>query len=200
MRTSGTSVGVQPGGLLRRPFWVLFCLLAFWSMATGARSQGIESIVSPGKLVQSHAKVDDECKQCHTKFDRKAQDGLCMACHKDVGADVRGKAGLHGKMKQQACRTCHTDHKGRAAQIADFDKTKFDHTPTDFTCVPNTRSWNVPSAIHREKNIGIRLWSAMVVTARTMCTRVHWVPSAPIATTKTCGKRPNLTMTPPALR
>jgi hypothetical protein len=35
-------------------------------------------------------------------------------------------------MKQQTCRTCHTDHKGRAALIADFDKTKFDHTPTDF--------------------------------------------------------------------
>ena len=38
-----------------------------------------------------------------------------------------------GNMKPQACRTCHTDHKGRNAAIAEFDKNKFDHAPTDFS-------------------------------------------------------------------
>jgi len=112
--------------------WFWLTLLCGVCLSTGARAQGIESIVSPGKLIQAHAKVDDECKNCHMKFDRKAQDGLCMDCHKEVGADVRAKTGFHGKMKPQACRTCHTDHKGRGAAIADFDKTRFDHGPTDF--------------------------------------------------------------------
>ena len=132
MRTRDNRLGLDREGLLQQAFWFLLCLFFFWCLTSGAIAQGIESIVSPGKLAQPHAKVDDECKQCHTKFDRKAQDGLCVECHKEVGADVRGKTGVHGKMKQQTCRTCHTDHKGRAALIADFDKTKFDHTPTDF--------------------------------------------------------------------
>jgi hypothetical protein len=132
MRTRDNRLGLDREGLLQQAFWFLLCLFFFWCLTSGAIAQGIESIVSPGKLAQPHAKVDDECKQCHTKFDRKAQDGLCVECHKEVGADVRGKTGVHGKMKPQTCRTCHTDHKGRAALIADFDKTKFDHTPTDF--------------------------------------------------------------------
>ena len=87
---------------------------------SGAWSQGIESIMSPGSLIQGHAKWEDDCKQCHVKFDRKAQDGLCMACHKEVGADVRAKTGFHGKNKPEACRSCHTDHKGSGARIAAF--------------------------------------------------------------------------------
>ena len=126
--------GVRVNGNAMALRWLCWALFSACMWLTGpAFGQGIESIVSPGKLVQSHAKVDDECKQCHMKFDRKAQDGLCMDCHKDVGVDVRGKTGFHGKMKPQACRTCHTDHKGRTAAIAEFDKSKFDHTPTDFS-------------------------------------------------------------------
>jgi Cytochrome c7 and related cytochrome c len=95
-------------------------------------AQGIESIMAPGKLIQGHAKLEDDCKQCHVKFDRKAQDGLCMACHKDVGADVRNKGGFHGRIADPTCRSCHTDHKGRDAHVVDLDKKKFDHTKTDF--------------------------------------------------------------------
>ena len=99
---------------------------------THSRAQGIESIISPGKLILGHQKTEDDCKACHTRFDRKAQDGLCTQCHKDVGADIRGKTGYHGREKPLACRTCHTDHKGRDARIVDFDRKKFDHTLTDY--------------------------------------------------------------------
>lgn len=83
-------------------------------------------------MSQAHAKLEDECTQCHVRFDRKAQDGRCMDCHKDVGTDVRSKIGMHGRMKPQACKSCHTEHKGRDLNIAPFDKTKFDHQSTDF--------------------------------------------------------------------
>jgi len=114
-------------------------LVAFLSVclagltALPAQAQGIESIMAPGKLIQGHAKYEDDCKQCHVKLDRKAQDGLCMACHKDVGADVNGKKGYHGRLETPiVCRTCHTDHKGRDIHNAEFDHAKFDHTKTDY--------------------------------------------------------------------
>lgn len=106
-------------------------MLALAGLGT-VHGQNIESIVSPGKLIAGHAKWDEDCKQCHVRFDRKAQDGLCADCHKDVGADVRAKTGFHGKSKPQACRSCHTDHKGREAKIAAFDHRQFDHHLTDY--------------------------------------------------------------------
>jgi hypothetical protein len=100
-----------------------------------AQAQGIESIMSPGKLMKDHAKYDDDCKQCHVKLDRKAQDGQCMACHKEIGADVRGKTGFHGRLDQPVvCKTCHSDHKGRDLKSTDFDHKTFEHNKkTDFT-------------------------------------------------------------------
>jgi hypothetical protein len=116
---------------LRRALWFIVFLIAC-TFAAGARAQSIESILAPGKLVQGHAKWENDCSQCHVKFDRKAQDGLCMSCHKEVAADMRVRTGYHGRLKPQACNTCHTDHKGRGAQIVLLDKKQFDHNQTDY--------------------------------------------------------------------
>jgi nitrate/TMAO reductase-like tetraheme cytochrome c subunit len=120
--------------VLYRVRWMLqICMVALIVCPTPPTiAQGIESIVSPGKVIQGHQKIEDDCKLCHTKFDRKAQDGLCMDCHKEIAKDVLNKMGFHGRLKPQTCRSCHTDHKGRDVHIADFDKKKFDHTQTDF--------------------------------------------------------------------
>lgn len=110
--------------------------LAFWlgllALPGGASAQGLESLVSPGKVIEGHAKVEDDCKACHKRFDRQAQDGLCMACHKDIGADMRQRTGFHGRQKPQACNSCHTDHKGRTAKVVNLDVRNFDHTQTDY--------------------------------------------------------------------
>jgi hypothetical protein len=116
------------GGLLRR-LLVLLCLLA----AGAAPAQTIESVLSPGPVIEGHAKTEHDCKACHLRFDRNAQDGLCTACHKEVGQDVRGRTGWHGRQDQaQPCRACHTDHKGRAEKVAAFDTRTFDHGKTDY--------------------------------------------------------------------
>lgn len=107
-------------------------LAAVLGFGTPAAAQGIESVLAPGKVIADHAKVENDCAQCHVRFDRKAQDGLCMACHKDVGSDVRTRTGFHGRQKPQACNSCHTDHKGREAKIVQLDKSRFDHSQTDF--------------------------------------------------------------------
>jgi hypothetical protein len=98
-----------------------------------AQAQSIESVLRPGDLIQGHAKWEEDCSKCHVRFERAAQDRLCMDCHKEVGQDMRERAGYHGRQKvQQVCRTCHTDHKGRAARIVVFDKQGFDHDESDY--------------------------------------------------------------------
>lgn len=103
-----------------------------WLVAQGALAQSLESVLRPGDVVTAHAKWEDDCAACHVRFDRNAQDGRCTACHKDVGADVRERRGFHGRLDPQPCRTCHTDHKGRAARIVELDTKTFDHARTDY--------------------------------------------------------------------
>lgn len=98
----------------------------------GAWAQNIESVLRPGDLIQGHAKWEDDCSKCHLRFDRAAQDRLCMDCHKEVGQDMRERSGFHGRNKPQQCRSCHTDHKGRTARIVELDKPTFDHAQTDY--------------------------------------------------------------------
>lgn len=108
----------------------MFAWLALLALPLPA--QTIESVLAPGPVIQGHAKNEHDCKSCHSVFDRGAQDSLCNACHKDVGEDIRRRQGLHGKREQKACRSCHTEHKGRNAQLASFDQKSFDHKVTDF--------------------------------------------------------------------
>lgn len=110
----------------------LAVLVLAWAFVLPATAQGIESVLRPGDLIQGHAKWENDCSQCHVKFDRAAQDRLCMDCHKPVGQDVRSRAGFHGRLKPQPCRACHTDHKGREARVAGFDRRAFDHAQTDY--------------------------------------------------------------------
>jgi hypothetical protein len=107
----------------------LIALLMFSSLAS---AQSIEGVLMPGPVIEGHAKAEADCRACHIPFNRAAQDKLCQECHKEVATDIRDKRGYHGRMKQQTCRTCHTDHKGRAAKIVVLDEKTFDHEQTDF--------------------------------------------------------------------
>ncbi len=133
MTRSGPERGVLRG-IRSCVRWLLPALVALAGIAgaTGARAQALESVLEPGPLSHAHEKYEGECTTCHVKFDRNAQDKLCMDCHKDIGQDARTHQGMHGRMKPQACKSCHTDHKGRNAQIAAFDQRRFDHAGTEF--------------------------------------------------------------------
>jgi hypothetical protein len=110
--------------------WLAMLVLA--GAAFAAPAQSLESVLRPGDVIQGHAKLEDDCAQCHVRFDRHAQDRLCTACHQDVGRDLAARTGWHGRQPPQACRSCHTDHKGRQARIVVLDEKRFDHTQTDF--------------------------------------------------------------------
>lgn len=152
--------------------WLLWAALAaIWLVLVSlpAHAQGMESVLSPGKLIKGHEKVEGECAQCHRKFDRSAQDSLCGECHKDVRADVQRGVGFHGRQRVQPCRSCHTDHKGREANIVQLDERRFDHKMTDYVltgkhaaaackaCHPVGRKWrDAPSdcvSCHRKDDV-----------------------------------------------
>jgi hypothetical protein len=107
------------------------CLFMFWALPANADSVG--DILSPGQLIQGHAKVEGECAKCHKRFDKAAQNTLCKDCHKDIAKDITEMRGFHGRLKEQKdCKECHTDHKGRDAKIVIFSSAKFDHAQTNF--------------------------------------------------------------------
>lgn len=105
---------------------------ALWIVLSPLWAQNIESVVMPGKLIRGHVDSESDCRLCHVRFNRAAQAGLCLDCHKDIAGDVRDKRGYHGRLRDKQCRACHTDHKGRDADIVVLDENKFDHAQTDF--------------------------------------------------------------------
>ena len=107
---------------------LLITALSFSGLSFGAG----EIALMPGEVIQGHAKLESECKECHVHFNKEAQTGLCEDCHKDVKADIQKHQGFHGRLDEIKCRTCHTEHKGRNANIVILDTNNFDHTKTDF--------------------------------------------------------------------
>ncbi len=100
-----------------------------------AWSANVETLLMPGKLSKAHAKYEESCANCHDKSDKSRQTALCLDCHKDTRADIANKRGFHGHMANaegSACRACHTEHKGREADIVRFTPGGFDHDGTSF--------------------------------------------------------------------
>jgi hypothetical protein len=100
------------------------------------RAATVESLLMPGPVVAGHAKFESECTSCHDRADRARQSELCLACHKEIAADVQQRTGYHGRMPNAGtagqCRACHSEHLGRDADIVRMDTTQFDHARTDF--------------------------------------------------------------------
>jgi hypothetical protein len=111
-------------------------LAAFMGLpATTATAAKVETLLMPGPVSAAHAKIEENCAQCHDLTDRQRQTPLCLDCHKDIAADIRARRGAHGQMPnadKSQCRACHTEHKGRAGDIVNFTAAGFNHTLTDF--------------------------------------------------------------------
>jgi hypothetical protein len=90
----------------------------------------LERLVMPGEVIEGHAKLQNECKNCHEPFSKQTQSRLCADCHKEVKADIDRNVGFHGRrpdVRQVECKHCHTDHKGRKADIVRLDTDTFNH-------------------------------------------------------------------------
>lgn len=96
---------------------------------------GIETLMMPGKVIDGHAKYEEKCDSCHQPFSKEKQSTLCLNCHEKVDADIINRQGLHGRAKtrETECSHCHTDHKGRDADIIQLGRETFDHNTTDYS-------------------------------------------------------------------
>ncbi len=101
-----------------------------------AAAATVEKLLMPGPVSQAHVKQEDSCALCHDRSNRRTQTSLCLDCHKEIATDVRDRRGYHGHMSNSSvgeCRACHTEHKGRKADIVRLDRAQFDHRNTDFS-------------------------------------------------------------------
>lgn len=110
------------------------------SMLTATRpaQAQIETLIMPGPVADAHADYETECESCHVRFDRGRQRDLCLDCHEEIAADISARDGFHGRFddaQSGSCAGCHTDHKGRDADIVGLVESTFDHDLTDFPLV-----------------------------------------------------------------
>ena len=118
---------------------VLTCLLV---PESGIAQTVFEKLVMPGLLIDGHAKLEQDCSNCHEPFSKKSQQRLCLACHKKITADRKSRRGLHGKRRDATvhqCKHCHTDHIGRKADIVGLDHETLNHDLTDFNLIGKHR-------------------------------------------------------------
>jgi hypothetical protein len=100
-----------------------------------ARGAEIEKLLMPGPVSAAHAEIEGKCESCHDRSQRSRQTELCASCHKPVATDIRERTGHHGHLpaaQSGECQACHTEHRGRNANIARIDPAHFDHSQTDF--------------------------------------------------------------------
>jgi hypothetical protein len=148
-------VAARPARWLAAAISASLLLLAA-ALPGAARAGALEGVLSPGALIQGHAKAEADCDNCHLPFKKTGQDELCAKCHKDVGKDLDQKAGFHGRIKDRGlCRSCHADHKGRTAKVVVLDEPKFNHEQTNFVLKDSHQKvkcdkCHAPGAKHRD--------------------------------------------------
>jgi hypothetical protein len=115
---------------------ILTLLSSLTPSAVSADTSDLKSLIlMPGPLTQAHAEEEKNCNACHGKFNKSAQDALCLDCHKPVAKDIKGHTGYHGQAPSVAnasCKSCHKDHEGRDFNIVPLNKDTFNHQYTDF--------------------------------------------------------------------
>jgi len=94
----------------------------------------VSAQVSPGPLSRAHADLEGttNCFKCHGGGD-SSMDEQCVACHREIAAQVERGTGLHGTETNSDCATCHPDHAGADFELIFWDEgspDRFDHTRT----------------------------------------------------------------------
>lgn len=115
----------------------LWTLIVTSSVYAANPFSGLEKAVMPGPVIEGHAKFEEDCQKCHTPFKKGIQNDLCLDCHdhKNIRDDITKEEGFHGRIadiKNRSCKVCHTEHKGRKADVVLLDEATFNHDQTDF--------------------------------------------------------------------
>ncbi|MCO4773526.1 MAG: hypothetical protein KDA24_26065 [Deltaproteobacteria bacterium] len=94
---------------------------------------GLRAAFGPGELSAGHLDEDGAelaCEQCH-EAGAFVDDGRCLLCHEDI-ADLRLRADSFHAGHTEPCSSCHAEHRGRDADLIQFDPQSFVHTDAGF--------------------------------------------------------------------
>lgn len=81
----------------------------------------------------SHADMERECVLCHRPW-AGADMQRCMACHTAVDEQIKTLSGLHGQLPDaKGCTRCHSEHRGREADMDPVVRAAFPHQQTGFS-------------------------------------------------------------------
>ena len=81
----------------------------------------------------SHADFERECVLCHRPW-AGAELQRCLACHTAVGEQIVTQTGLHGQPQDaETCTLCHSEHRGREAEIDSVARSAFPHQRVGFS-------------------------------------------------------------------
>jgi ubiquitin len=89
----------------------------------------------PGKVTAAHAKIEQDCKQCHDRANRERQAQLCSTCHKDCRrrrARPHGLARPHTERRPDPVQRLPHRAPGRDGDIVHLSPLALNHTATDF--------------------------------------------------------------------
>lgn len=91
----------------------------------------------------SHAEFEGDCTRCHQPWSGVASE-RCEQCHRAISEQRISKSNLHGHLPvNAACQQCHTEHKGRSANITSFAQSDFEHDlVTDFSLARHTINYD----------------------------------------------------------
>lgn len=116
-------------------FFKTLVLIVLLLISSSSFANTFESLVMPGEVISGHEKIETKCSSCHELFSSNGQNKLCLDCHEDTAKDIKRKKGYHGNNKSirnASCKSCHTEHKGRDADVIKLDTATFNHNLTDF--------------------------------------------------------------------
>lgn len=120
-----------------QPIIRMTAVMIFMLFSMAVYADSLTSLLMPGPVISAHEKYEQDCDQCHDTSDKDKQWRRCLDCHyhENILDDIIEKSGLHGRLsksKQADCKHCHTEHKGRHANVLLLDLSTFDHQETDF--------------------------------------------------------------------
>jgi len=119
---------------MRQAFGLVLMVFALFAVPASAQLI-MERLITPGPLSSGHARLESKCESCHSSFRKEAQNARCLSCHTGVRSDISGRRRFHGKFapaRTQACKTCHSDHKGLGFALIRLNRNGFNHALTDY--------------------------------------------------------------------
>lgn len=114
-----TKLGLEVGIFARRPLsWlaIAFVFGAFLLVPLVFRPAQLHW--TTGSVSSGHAYIESDCQECHSGLFRSVQNSECVTCHYDIGRHVAADLGV-AELENASCASCHLEHRGRAASLAD---------------------------------------------------------------------------------